>query len=182
MSRCLKISILVISFFWGCANAASIHFLAPTTTFSPGDRITLLLVGRGFDQPLDGGGVDIEFDKKLVKVDSVAVDKSVWEFEADPPRNPRILDEDGLVKDVEFNTFRTVKGDFNIATLTLTALAGGIVDIKLVPGSNPFGSGGNLLPVTLENVQINISAVPLPSALLLLLSGIGSVNCFRTKR
>ncbi|WP_446812248.1 VPLPA-CTERM sorting domain-containing protein (plasmid) [Methylomonas sp. 2BW1-5-20] len=152
-------------------------FFDPTsTTVNLGDTFSLVLKGELFPAGLDGGSVDVNFDSSMLHADTVSVNSSLWNFASVPGA---IDNTTGKIEFTDFAQFgaNTTNNLFNIATFTFTAIGSGSSQITLVTNNNdPFATGGNPITPTFSNAEVNIlqSAVPLPAAFWLFLSGLGS--------
>lgn len=163
------------------AHAALVHFdAAPAQPLAIGDSFSLTLRGDDFLSTLDGGGVDLTFNSSVLRLTSVAVDTTVWDFYA----NDGVIDNAaGTLSDVWFASFEQRIGSFSIAQFTFEALGAGLSALTLTENPfNPFASGGELLPVEFGSLSIQVAStpppdpdpvtVPLPSTLLLWLCGL----------
>ncbi len=155
------------------AQAAGSLLVGPANTaVSPGDSFVLQVRGSAFTDDVVGGGFNLSFDPAVLSLTSVSVDTVVWEFVSS---NGQIDNVMGLLSDVYFNSFRAVlpTGDFNIATLQFTALAGGnsLVQMSASP-SFPFADDlGEVIAVSFGGANVAVSAVPEPNTWALWLAG-----------
>jgi hypothetical protein len=104
------------------------------------------------------------------------VNSNLWNFAAVPGA---IDNTSGKIEFTDFAQFgaNTTNNLFNIATFTFTAIGSGSSQINLFTNNNdPFATGGNPITPTFSNAEVNVlqSAVPLPAAFWLFLSGLGS--------
>ncbi len=170
------ITILLAVFFLVNSNgisASTVSFSPSESTATSGQAFVLNIVGNDFLNDVDGGGINLAFDKAIFKVESVSVYSDLWEF---LPDNGRIDNAAGVVQEIQFNTFsQHNKGTFNIASLRLTALTPGESQFLLSESQvNPFASAGQAINPTFIAGKITVlSAVPVPAALWLMLGGLG---------
>lgn len=159
------------------AGAAQVSLLPAVQTVNVGDVFALTIEGSGFVDNLDGGGLDLAFDPSVLQFNGPATVDAAWEFASDGGS----AGGPGVWKDIVFNTFaHAINGTFPIATLSFTALqpsAGTPVSLSLNsgPAENPFGSGGDLVPVTFATATIEVKAVPLPASLWLVTGALGAL-------
>ena len=175
----LKRLVLGMALFAGAnaAGAAQVSLLPAVQTVSVGEVFQLTIEGSGFVDNLDGGGLDLGFDPNVLQINGPATVDASWEFASDGGS----AGGPGVWKDIVFNTFsHAINGTFPIATVSFTALqasAGTPVVLSLNSGAaeNPFGSGGNVVPVTFAGATIKVQAVPLPASLWLVVGALGAV-------
>jgi hypothetical protein len=154
----------------------SVKFDAPSLAVGIGDSFTMDLVGRGFTVKLTAGGVNLSYDPAVLRVDSVDI-APVWEFD---PRS-MIDNASGKIDPISFSSFsNSPTGDFSIATLHFTALAAGtsalrlsLDDIFVFSSDVPFAPP--VVPTFIDGL-VNVSAVPEPMSVGLLLAGLGLVG------
>jgi hypothetical protein len=169
------------------APAAMIAFNAPaTTSFAIGESFSLQLAGSDFTSTLDGGGVNLGFNASVLRLTSVAVDTTTWEFFAD---NGVIDNTAGLVSDILFASFEERVGSFSVALFTFETLAAGTSSLLLTESPlNPFASGGDLLDVQFGLLSLSVtggttepppSPVPLPATLWLMVGGLAALGAAR---
>ncbi len=169
-------------------SISSVATAAPTVGFDNsnisvkvGDIFSVNVIGNDFLADVDGGGFNLLFDKALLKIDSITVLTSLWEF---LPQNGTINNADGTASEIQFNTFaHHNKGTFNIASLQFTALSAGIGQLNLSESiNNPFASGGDAINPTFLAGNVKVaSAVPLPGALWLMMSSLGALGLMSRK-
>lgn len=155
------------------SHAAMVSFDQSSYSMKQGNVFTVSIFGSFSAQEiLDGGGLSLNFNSTVLKVNSVTINTTLFEFYSDPGTINNIS---GNVSDMIFNTFTyNATGNFKIADINLTALKSGNSDFLLTESLlNPFSSavaGVGGLTVNYTNALVNVSAVPLPGALLLMLS------------
>lgn len=169
-------------------SIGSVATAAPTVGFDNsnisvkvGDIFSVNVIGNDFLADVDGGGFNLLVDKALLKIDSITVLTSLWEFK---PQNGTINNADGTASEIQFNTFvNHNNGTFNIASLQFTALSAGIGQLNLSESiKNPFASGGDAINPTFLAGNVKVaSAVPLPGALWLMMSSLGALGLMGRK-
>lgn len=118
-----------------------------------GQTVSVDLVMSDFETT-EGGGVNLHFNPKMVKVNSVVVDDSTWSF---VNQDGEIDNNTGIVKDILFSSYRSVSGDAKIATIELEFVGKGKSKIKLrESGSNPFASNGEQMTVSFKKSKIRV--------------------------
>jgi hypothetical protein len=151
--------------------------LANTVTFNPSvsnvqlnDIFTVDIVGTDFTSGTDGGGVNVSFDPSILNVLSVSLD-SVWDIWAD---TGTIDNTSGTVTGIDFATFSNLPSSFTIGTLQLKATGTGSSTLGLTEsfGIGGFALGGSSQTVSFQDGTVNVSTVPLPASVFLLLSGL----------
>jgi len=161
-------------------QAGSVLFQPTPASVQAGDLFSLDLVGQGFSEIVDGGGLSFSFDAALLQVTGVTVDTTTWDFLAD---NGTIDNATGLVSEIQFNAFlTTVTNDFPIATVDFEALAPGVTTLGLSASTlNPFAGNGEAITVSLVDGSVDIAATPAPAVPLLLLTGLASAAHLRRR-
>lgn len=163
----------------GVVLAATVSFTPDPKDVMAGDIFTVDIVGSNFTE-LSGGTIDLGFNSSLLTVDSVAVNSALFD----------LLPEGGgpavgnTWSGIGFDTFNndSATGTFTIATITLAAGAEGISSLTIL-GSSKFFSATTLLSPTLVDGTVNISAVPVPAAVVLFGFGLlGFVGIARRKK
>ena len=154
-------------------QAGSILFQPTPVSVQAGASFSVDLVGQGFAEVVDGGGLSFSFDAALLQVTGVSVDAGTWDFFT---ANGSIDNVTGLVSEIQFAAVQTVTGAFSIATISMQALAAGVTDLVLSESTeNPFASDGGLLAVTLMDGSVDIAEAAAPAPWLLLLGGLAAV-------
>ena len=102
----------------------------------------------------EGGGVNLRYDPQLVKVKSVSVDKTTWNF----VNNDGVIDNSkGVVSGILFSSYNGVTGDAKIATVELEFVGKGKGGITLSQSEiNPFAGNGQTLAVTFKPSKIRV--------------------------
>lgn len=100
----------------------------------------------------EGGGISLHFDSSLLKVNSVEIDYTVWDF---VNKNGHINNSEGKVSDILFSNYQGVLGNAKIATIEFQAIGQGISTITLQPSTeNPFASNGNNMEVVFQTAHV----------------------------
>jgi len=158
------------------AHSATIAFDPASVSANVGDTFTLTLRGSDFATTLDGGGLNVSFDPAVIRVNSVTVDTTVWEFVSGPGTTDN---QNGKVQDIVFNSFQTRTGSFPIATIEFLAFGLGTSSITLSESTlNPFASGGQRFDPPVSLGAASATVVPVPAALLLFVSGLSGLFAF----
>jgi len=184
----IKKLILVLSMLLsGHLSAATISWSSPTTNVNENDVFSINVIGSGFTNNVDGGGVNIGFNSNRLNVLSVNINPLVWDFGGFGINTGTINNSSGTVDGIMVNTFANVTGSFVIATIEMQAIAAGSSSLLLSEyGLNPWASGGSLLDPDYVDGSVNItgtvSAVPVPAAVWLFSSGlIGLIGLAKRK-
>lgn len=152
------------------AYAATISWDSANTNVNLNDVFTLNIVGTGFANIVDGGGVNFTYDQSVLNVLSVSIDESVWDFAVD---TGTINNSTGSVDGIMVNTFSGVTGDFVVASIQMQAVGSGSSLLALSEfGLNPWASGGSAINPQFVDATVNVSAVPVPAAIWLFGSGL----------
>jgi hypothetical protein len=133
----------------------------PVEVVAPGQSFSVAINGQSFGETVDGGGLTLTFNPAVVHVSNVTVNSSVWSFDAS---GGTIDNVGGTVQNIAFASFTGPTGNFPIATVTFQVIAAGSSSLTLstVP-SNPFGSGGQVIPVTFAGSTLTAcSHCPIP--------------------
>ena len=128
---------------------------APTVVLTPdktvpdvGDSLTVRISLKEFPAT-HGGGIDLSFNPEVVRVEAVNVDSSTWRF---INRAGTVDNANGTVSDVVFSDFQGVEGDLPVATVQLSVVGEGAINLSAAPSSlNPFSTTGGTLPVVFDN-------------------------------
>ena len=167
-----RLVLMLMLFYLSTAvQAATVSFLPAQQNVVIGNSFSLDIMGDfSLAETLDGGGLNLDFSSSLLNVTNVTVNTGLFELFSDPGTIDNNL---GTVSDVIFNTFSSnASGQFLIATVDFTAVGIGLGELLLSESTlNPFSSQGMPLDVQFQNASIQVTAVPLPAALWLMLTG-----------
>ncbi|VAW79597.1 hypothetical protein MNBD_GAMMA15-1202 [hydrothermal vent metagenome] len=61
-------------------EASTVSFNPSDTSADIGQTFSINLIGTGFTDIVDGGGVNLFYDASVLAVNSVTVDTTVWDF------------------------------------------------------------------------------------------------------
>jgi hypothetical protein len=140
----------------GLAQAAQVTFSPPSRTVSTGATFTMDVVGRGFAQTTQGGGVDVSFDPNRLRAVSVSVNTTTWEFFSQPGN---VNNTTGRIEGIVFASAAGRSADFPIATITFEARSNGSSPLQVVESTlNPFSSGGQPIVVDFVPGSVGIGA------------------------
>jgi len=177
LALCLMLSVLNGQI----ANASSIAFsaagdLTPMSTFNvaANDTFNIDIIGTGFTE-LFGGTLDFQYDPTVIQLNSLSVNDTLFAF---IPSNgievtPGI--RQGVGFDVDVFSDPAAAGDFVIASINFSALAQGVSPLNILPVGSQFFSSTAALTPAFENATINISEVPLPGSVWLMLTGLALI-------
>lgn len=167
------------------AEAAGISISPLTKSLGVGDTVQFTVFADDIlsDFPLDAGGLTVTFAPSLIELSNVTI-ASPWLGLAEPVIDNTV----GTISSISFGaSFGSNIFGSGIALINFTAkvLSGGSSTITVGEdtGNSPFVSGPDPLTLTPSSVSATIttvSAVPLPAALPLLLSGLLAVRRRRT--
>ncbi len=172
----LALTLLGASF---TAQALSVSLLPSDQTALLGDTVTVEFWMDFTDDPTLGGGVNINYDNSILDDN--------WTFEWDaaflaltdsaytsaPTFDPLVP---GQVYNVMFgNNPPGIGGNNLVGTLTFNTVGEGISALILEPRDGSFYSASSFSVQTVDyfNSSVTVSAVPLPAAAWLMLSGMG---------
>ena len=159
--------------FSAYSQAAFITWNSTANNVGESSVFTLNVIGTGFVDNVDGGGIDLSFDPSVLNVLSVSIDTVVWDFTT----STGIIDNvAGTVNGIAVTALSSVTGDFSVASIEFQAvgIAGLNTDLLLAEYAlNPWASGGsNITPLSFVNANVAISPVPVPAAVWLFGSGL----------
>ena len=118
-----------------------------------GQTISVDIVMNDFPES-QGGGLNLTFNPKVVRINQVVVDQSVWRFFQ---QDGQVDNDNGKVTDIVFATFPGVSGDGIIAKVELTTIKKGNSRLRLEESSkNPFSSNGVSIPVSLGEANLHV--------------------------
>ena len=160
--------------FTGAAHAAPQVQISPTTaTLLPGAVVELTIAGTGFDMTTFGGGLSLQWNPDVLDLQSVVMDTATWET----ARDGGLLDAvSGTLSDMYFASFTGRSGSLAIATLRFVADKPGSTALAMSGSTDfPFADLVDVIPVGFTGANITVTAVPEPSAALLLLGGLAGL-------
>jgi len=170
----------VLSAFICCAaftaQAAVVSFNPPDKVVNVGDVFQVAISGSSFASNLDGGGLNLSFNRSVLEVQDVIIDPASWDFFVDKGTIDNLA---GTVEGIQFNQFGHPKvGSFNIAQVQFRAKDVGTSLLQLSEwDGNPFASGGEPVSVTFESGSLQV--VPEPGSAWLLLAGLALLPLVR---
>ena len=170
--------LILLSGFSNALNAATITFDTNPISVAPGEIFTLDIIGTGF-LGTEGGGAEFLFDASLLQVNSISIDETVWDFFADTGTIDNIT---GNVSGIAVAAFNDPGFDFIVASIEFLALGvTGSTDLVLSENAlNPWASLGSQINPMLVDGSVSVTAVPLPSAFILLIFPLMSILSRKT--
>ena len=176
-----KLAVLVFLLTVATAAQSSTVYIDPVSqTVNLGDTVSIALKGQDFSQTIEGGGINLSFDPTVLQLTNVTVDDTTWEFFTTPGT---INNTTGHLTDLTFSSFAGNSGSFSIAQITFQATGLGTSPLVLTESTlNPFASGGSLLTPAVSFANAEIQAVPLPAAMWLFFSGMGTLSFFGKRK
>ncbi len=170
----------------GQASAATISWGTAPATINVNDSFLLNITGSGFTSNVDGGGVNVSFDSSIFNVMSVSIDEVTWDFGGAGISTGSIDNNVGTVEGIMVNTFGSVSGSFNVATIQFLAVGSGTSVLSLTEYAlNPWASSGSPINPIMVNssLDVGITSVPVPAAIWFFGSGLlGLVGITGVKR
>lgn len=163
--------------FTGAAHAAPQVQISPTAAnLLPGELVEVTITGTGFDMTTFGGGLSLQWDPDVLDLDmdSVVVHAATWET----ARSGGLLDAaSGTLSDMYFASFIGRSGTLAIATLRFVADNPGSTALTMSGSTDfPFADEmAEVMTVSFTGANITVTAVPEPSAALLLLGGLAGL-------
>ncbi len=177
ISNILTAVIIIFSSILSYSNvyAGSVFINPATTTVDLNDSFAVTIEAQGFSSPIDSWGVDVSWDTSFLRLESANVNTTLWNFQSstgDDSITGSLLNMGGA-------RFGDASGDFNLATLSFTAIANGSTAIDVVITDDSFdayrwGNFGELaLPDnTAASGLVQVSSVPLPAGVWLMMTGL----------
>jgi hypothetical protein len=175
------------------AQAASISLNPLTSNVQVGSSFSVELLMDFSDEATLGGGLDVLYDSSFAMFNSFSFDSSFLPLTdpaftcpgagACPPINTL-----NSVANIAFGNFSGIGGIFTVGTLDFTAVAAGNIVLSTAEttgAAGPFVSALTYeqMAVTFNGTSITaVSAVPVPAAAWLFISGMGMFAGFARKR
>lgn len=163
--------VLALYFSIPIAHAATVSFLPSEQNVLIGSSFSVAIMGDfSLAEILEAGGLNLDFGSDVLNVTKVTVNTGLFEFFSDPGT---IDNGAGTVTDIMFNTLSNdATGQFLIATVDFTAVDIGLSDLLLSESMlNPFYSAGMPLDVQFQSASVQVTPVPLPTALWFMFAG-----------
>ena len=141
--------------------------------------VLLDATGTGFD--IIGFGVDLLFDSSILGVDSAAVNTVLFDGFSNVVETPGRLAFDGLTLGASHTGLDILLASvtFSGDAVGLSALTFDFPDLGTLDGLlRPIPPGGAVAPDIVRTASINVTSVPLPATLALMLLGLVSLRRF----
>ncbi len=144
------------------------------------DVFSIKVVGSDFDYPLEGFGLNIDFEDSILELLSVTVDSNIWEFHQTAGERSA-----GKVAKIGGASFKGVENNILFAILDFKAIGIGISDLIISDANHRTVVWSDLtlsdIPLDFKNAQVQV--VPIPAAFWLMFSGVASLLAIgRTKK
>ena len=187
-SNCKRVGWLasVVLGLWATTSQAATVSLSPLNqNVVIGDSISLQLNMDFSDGPTIGGGIDIFYDSSRLSFASFTFSPSLGD-DVGLQRQPDVLTN--TLNGLAFGNFNGLSGPSMVGTLTFNTIGMGTALFTMADNVLPAGgffSSATFAPqtVTYQGTSVNITAVPIPAALWLMLSGMASFGfLFHGKR
>ena len=164
---------------------------AATITLSPlsqnvvlGNPVSLQLNMDFTGDPTVGGGIDIFYDSSLLSFVSFTFDPGLGD---DPGfrRQPDVLTNE--LNGLAFGNYDGLEGPSTVGTLTFNTIGTGTVWFTMADNDSPAGPFYSAVTFEQQTVDyccasVTITAVPIPAAWWLMLSGLGMIGAMWRKK
>lgn len=167
----------------GQVQAATISLNPASQSVSLGNQISIQLNMDFSGDPTLGGGVDILYNSSLLSFASFSFDAGLGD---DPllQRQPDVLP--GTLNGLAFGNFDGLSGPSIVGTLIFNTIGAGVANFTLAENVLPAGGFFSAATfdqqaVTYSGASVNVTAVPLPAACWLMLSGLGVLGGLRKR-
>ena len=180
--RMMMAAMALVGFTAGQATANTVSLVQPNPIETGGAAsISLDLQGTDFTDAVDAGGFTFSWDPGVLSYTGTAV--------ANPPWDTAIVsDANAALGFVDFvflgQSSGFSSGTFDIATLSFNVVGGtgDFTDITFADAFGGWAGGGVNFPVTYVDGQVFVTAVPVPAAVWLMMSGlVGLVGVARRR-
>lgn len=174
----------VLAVFTAVSQAATVSLSPLSQNVALGNPVSLLLNMDFTGDPTLGGGVDIFYNSSLLSFVSFTFDSGLGD-ETSLRRLPDVLTNE--LNGLAFNSFTGLSGPSLVGTLTFNTIGAGTALFTMADNDFPAGgfySAATFDPqaVTYQGVSVNVTAVPLPAAVWLMLSGMGLIGAMTQRK
>lgn len=166
------------------SQAATVSLSPSSQNIALGNPFSLQLNMDFTGDPTLGGGIDIFYDSSLLTFVSFSFNPGLGD-DTGQQRQPDVLTNE--LNGLAFGNFAGLSGPSLVGTLTFNTIGAGTALFTMADNDLPAGgffSAATYDPqsVTYQGASANVTAVPIPAALWLMLSGMGLIGVISRKK